>query len=240
MNSVYMDLEYDSNCNIIEMAALWVQSGCIKNYFHCFVRNQIKNVFLYYKCAENSHCIHPSTLNHYGIPCELAMHELENFFANIQGSIIIKGHGNDMMQNNLEKLFPFLKRFEISFAQVNLPQWSVRQKLDSHISTYNMKIATNLIPCHRDNHSIKYNPSWMRQNKPANHTRIAKLAYGAHCALIDCFELSFYENALKNYCCDTHFHDLFLIEPIKPIVPTHDTTFNSLIVHSPLVFYDNE
>lgn len=236
MNQVYLDFEYDNNGDVIEIGAIYVFGYYIHNYFHCFIKREITNLHRFNVCSQNSHCIHHLTLHLDGITFDLAMSEFENFFENIDGPISIKGHGDDILQDNLENKYSFLKRIDVTYDQVNLLPWKDRQFEKSHIAAFNMKNVTNLIPCHRKNHGLKYNPSWLYQFKTPNHTKIAKLSYGAHCALIDCFEMAFYENSLIHYCCDDHFKDYFITETTRPIEPCFETSYNPLIVHPPLVF----
>lgn len=237
MNIIYADLEYDNNHKVIEIAALHTHNASIKKIFHCFVKTEIQHVCQYFNCAENSHCIHPATLQNFGLNFSKATDKFESFIADFDGSITLKGNGLDMSQSNLIKLFPFFSKYDITYAQVSLPPWIQREKLDSHCAAYKMKLCTQLLPCSHEYHYIKFSPTWIHQNKTANHTRLAKLIYGSHCALIDCFELAFFESALPIYCCDVHFTDLFLTEPVKAKVPMHDNSFHSLIVKPPLVFY---
>lgn len=210
MNTVYFDLEYDNNGNIIEIGALNIFNNNIINQFHCFIRTHVDNIFLYNRCAQNSHCIPSVVLHNQGFLLSDALIELKLFFSEIKGSIQIKGHGEDIKKDNMEKLFPFLKDFKIIYLQVNLPIWELRQYEKYHIAAHNMKYTSLLIPCHYKNHGLRFYPYWMIKNKKPTHSMIAKFAYGAHCALVDCYELAFYENKLEIYCCDTHFSNYFL------------------------------
>lgn len=228
MNTVYLDFEYCNNKDIIEIGAICVSSGYILKEFHCFIRRDIK-LYPYNVCAENSHCIHPSVLNMNGINEECAFTDFENFFSSLKGKIIIKGHGDDVTKKSLENKFPFLKNYVSKYSQVNLPIWSMRQFEKSHIAAFNMKLTTNLISCHRDNHKIPYKPTWLYKGETPNHTKIAKFAYGAHCALIDCYEMAFYERKLDLYCCDMHFVDYFTCNITPGIQPAYDTSSNPFV-----------
>lgn len=239
MNTVYIDFEYDNNGDIIEIGAICVAGGYILKEFHCFIRRDIY-LYKYNVCAHNSHCIHPSILNINGIYEEWAFNDFKNFFLSIKGIITIKGHGKDITKSSLENQFSFLKELPINYVQVNLPVWSVRQYEKSHIAALGMKLCTRLISCNRDNHKMSYQPTWLIQGKTPNHTKIAKLAYGAHCALIDCYEMAFYDEKLELFCCDEHFANYFICETTPGILPAYDDSFNPLIVHSPLIFIDDD
>ena len=238
MNSLYLDLEYDNDRNIIEIGAVNIQGGYITSYFHCFIRRSVSNLIPYLQCAQNSHCIHPGVLNSEGLPYDAAMTDFENFIINIKGTIVLKGHGSDMTKTNLEMLFPFLNKHKISFMQVNLPNWKERQFLKSHICALNMKNASKLLPCHKDFHSIKYSPSWLYEKLIPNETKIAKLSYSFHCGFIDAMEMAMFDNAVELYTCDRQFRDIILCNIPEPPKPTYFNSYYPIIEQTPLVFFD--
>ena len=237
MNNVYLDFECDNKSDIIEIGALLISNGAILKEFHCFIRRDI-SLYHYNICAYNSHCIHPMVLHINGLPEEIAFEDFKNFILSIKGNINIRGHGNDVTKTYLESKFPFLRDLPINYLQVYLPVWKDRQYEKFHICALNMKNATRLISCHRDNHKMKFNPTWKHNEITPNHTGIARLTCGFHCALIDCYEQAFYEQKLDYYCCDTHFAINYVYDIIPVVKPYFDTSFNPLIVHSPLEFND--
>ncbi len=141
-----------------------------------------------------------------GISKARVMCNFKNFITSIKGDLTIKGFGDDVCKSGLQYTFPFLKDCSnITYQQVELPPWEERQYKKYHIASYNMKKASQILSCHSQNHRIKFNPAWKRQGKHQTHSRLAKLSYGYHCALIDSFELAFADNTLDYYCCDSHF-----------------------------------
>lgn len=240
MNTVYLDLEYNHNWEIIEIGAVAIENRYIISLFHRFIRRPQTNLIKYIQSAQHCHCIHPSVLNYEGVSLDYAMEDFEIFLNNLHGKIVIKGYGNDILQNNLEEVFPFLKKYNISFQQVNLLPWKERQFLKSHISALNMKNASKLLPCHQKNHSLKFNPFWQYKNVSSNESKIARLTYGFHCSLVDSLEISFFDNALDLYHNDKQFSKLFLCDSQKTSEPLYldNNSYYPIIEHDPLVFSD--
>lgn len=240
MNTVYMDLEYDNNFEIIEIGAVAIENRYIINLYHSFIRRPLTNTIKYIQSAQHCHCIHPSVLNYEGVTMDFAMIEFENFFNELEGHIILKGYGDDMMKSNLEELFPFLRKLKIKFQQVELPPWKERQFLKPHISALNLKNATKLLPCHQRNHSLKFSPCWKYKNMSPNESKIARYTYGFHCSLVDSLECSFFDNAIDLYSCDKQFSKIFLCNFNNPFEPTYldNNSYFPLIQQDPLVFSD--
>ena len=228
MTTIYFDLEYDHKGRIIEIGALNIFGNKIISQFHCFIRCDVENIYLYNRCAQNSHCIHSTVLHNYGLSLKDAMDEIKLFFKDIKGPILLKGHGTDIDKDNLETLFPFLKDLYVIYHQVALPHWNIRQYEKYHIAALNMKNTSKLTPCHSKYHGMNFFPYWMMKKKQPTQSMIAKLTYGGHCALIDCYELAFFENKLDIFCCDDHFSANFNFD----IQPYNEPVCNN--IHNPL------
>lgn len=210
MSIVYIDFEADDDANIIEIGAIHIADRLVKQEFHCFTKRYIQPVYHYYRCAENSHCIPHNVLCKSGIYASEQILKFKNFIDSIDGKVILKGFGEDVMKQNLQRLFPFLQsKTNITYEQVILPPWSERQYEKYHISSRNLKDYSELLSCNAHNHAIEYYPNWLKHQKTHSHTRLAKLSYGHHCALVDSYELAFAEDTLDKYCCDMHFEKNF-------------------------------
>jgi hypothetical protein len=215
MACVYIDFERNLN-DIIEIGAILVKENKVLNEFHRFVFYLLNDYHHYYRSAENSHCIGAHVLKYHGTPLETVKMQFHSFLDEIKEPFIIKGYGDDVNQEALQHLFPFLKNMlHVSYDQVHLQPLEERQLNYNHIAVMKMKTSTNLVQCHQGFHRVEYNPSWKRANKTPNHTQIAKMMYGYHCALFDCYELAFCDETLKAYCCDIHFKDLLAWESDK-------------------------
>lgn len=240
MSIIYIDFERDNSQNIIEIGALHTLNNKVENEFHCLIRREIFSIYNYYRCAENSHCISPNLLHRIGINENDAILSFRQFMEAINGPIIIKGYGVDVNEENLCKLFPFLSAMMcVTYEQVHLLPWHQRQFDSSHISTMNMKTICSIVSCNSSNHSVKYFPTWQRSNgSTTNHSKIAKLPYGFHCALFDCYELAFFDKKLEKYCCDAHFEDNINYNNETFVYIDDEIGCNPLIANDPLAFID--
>jgi hypothetical protein len=209
---IYIDFENDSQSQIIEMGAIAITNGIILDEFHCFINQSVDNTFTYMRCAENCHCIHYSVLYQYGITMKDADIAFDKFLNTLnKKTLSIKGHGNDVTKDNLNRVFPCLQqRIDITYSQVNLPNWETRQFEYYHLSAYYLKHYSNITSCNHDFHQVPYMPTWQRRCQRINHSKIAKLFYQHHCALVDAYEMAFYEKTLKHFCCDEHFSRNYL------------------------------
>ena len=225
--SIYIDLEYDHKNRIIEFAGVVIDPDMrfIFQELHHFVKyldNSPSTKYL--KTAENSHCISKDTLELYGIGLIELQHEFNKLIDNCirhYKAPIIKGHGSDITYEYLCKHFKFLSRYnDIMYAQVGLPNWVERQYLESHIAAFNMKTNTMDISCNPNNHSVRFRPRCKDTSIVPTHSQLARTNYGHHCALVDCYEMAFYEKTIPNYCCDTHFLEIYVFRP-KPPSPYH-------------------
>jgi hypothetical protein len=211
MSSVYIDLEYDHNGNVIEIGAIHIKNNVVQDECHHFINQHVIASIAYYRCAENSHCIPTHTLSDDGISLKKATTDFEFFISGINNPFTIKGHGEDVNENNLKLLFPFLNKKDystkITYEQVTLPPWEQRQFEPSHIVAGNMKRGSRLMSCQPYNHKATFRPHWKRQGRAPNHSQLASCSYGYHCALIDAYELAFFEKTLPYYCCDLHFKE---------------------------------
>lgn len=206
---VYIDFERDNKQNIIEIGGILVHNKLVQKEFHCFINRKCFPIYNYYRCAENSHCIPSKIIEYQGIDEGDAILSFKEFIESIpSGYVIIRGHGDDVNQYNLQIVFPFLKTYDgITYEQVPLPIWKDRQFKDYHIATHLMKSVSEILSCSYRNHTVNFMPSWKRDCKTPTHGNLSKFTYGHHCALIDCYELAFYQETLEKYCCDLHFTD---------------------------------
>jgi len=211
MSSVYIDLEYDQNGNVIEIGAIHLRNNVIQDECHHIINQHSYADIAYYRCAENSHCISINTQTDVGISLKSAIADFEFFISEIDNPLTIKTHGEDVNEDNLKLLFPFLNKKDystkITYEQVTLPPWEQRQLEPAHIAAGNMKRESQIVACQPHNHGVTFRPHWKRQGRTPNHSQIANYSYGYHCALIDVYELAFFEKTLPYYCCDLHFKE---------------------------------
>jgi hypothetical protein len=227
MSIVYIDFERNHQNDIIEIGAIHVKDSEVMEEFHCFVRHYINNNFAYYRCSENSHCITLNKLMNEGISENDSIKHFKCFIDSIDGQVIIKGHGTDVNEAALKSHFTFLHSYShVTYCQVPLPPWTERKVDPNHIAAHLMKVGSQILSCGSYNHTATYQPTWLLQNKNATHTRLAKLLYGHHCALIDAYELSFFDSTLQPYCCDIHFENIM------------NFTITDCIKHSDPIFID--
>ena len=243
MSIVYIDLEYDNNHNLIEIGTIHICNNKVQNEFHRIIRQFITDKFSYYRCAENSHCIPIEILAVNTISCKQAIAELKSFFDNIMEPFTLKGHGHDVNEFNLKLLFPFLKDYatttKISYEQATLPPWKERHFGSYHIAASTMKRGSQLMSCQPKNHKVPYFPYWRRKGKEPNHSQLAKHNYGYHCALIDAYELAFFEETLPCYCCDTHFKEHIQFENYNPSIVNLEVDYTPVIIDDTLIFLDD-
>ena len=223
---IYLDTEYDNDGNIIEIGALCISNGKVLREFHCLIRNKVSNLYYYNRCAQHSHCIHVNTLSNYGIMLDEALRDFQDFIS-LAGSEVVhlRGHGQDMLADNLTRLFPFLREMHnIIYEQVSLPKWNQRQHESWFIGALRMKSCSKLYACNSNYHAMQYLPNWKLFDKEPTHTQIVKYLFNFHCALIDAYILSFYEETLPTYCCDMHFKHVFVTPNENNTVYVHDCT----------------
>jgi len=194
---------------VIEIGAIHIRNNVVQDECHYIINQHITDYITYYQCAENSHCIPMNILSNDGISLKHATTDFKFFIADIDHPFTIKGHGEDVNEDNLKLVFPFLEDYstKITYKQVTLPSWEQRQFEPSHIAAGYMKRVSRLMACQPNNHEATFRPHWKQQGRPPNHSQLAKLNYGYHCALINAYELAFFEKNLPYYCCDLHFKE---------------------------------
>ena len=212
--TIYIDFKRDCNQDIIEIAAVCVSQRKIVATFHHFIDRNFFNSYDYKLTASYCHCIPESVLKNEGASENMVRHLFVNWIESLNFEFItIKGHGEDTSRESIEKwvdIQSFSNLSHLEYEQVYLPHWNQRRFALYHMSAFVMKEHHAIDKlCSKSNHSLKYRQSLKRRYNTPTHNQLARQQYGFHCALIDCFEMAFYENALPTYCCDDHFIDLF-------------------------------
>ena len=240
LSCIYIDFERDDEGAIIEIGAVHVETNLVQREFHCFINQSTNSSFHYYRCAENSHCLPAPILKLNGVRMHDAQHDFNLFMLSILKPVTIKGFGDDVNEANLKMVFPFLNTMKhVTYKQVSLPSWKQRQFEPSHIATSTMKKVSGLLSCKPSYHNVPYFPHWKRKGKQPNHTQLSKLGYGHHCALIDAYELAFYDEALPNYCCDAHFQKILNYETTILNFESLNITYDPIIIDDSLIFLDS-
>ena len=218
--TVYLDFEADHHQDIIEVGAICVWQKSILSKFHYFIYRTYSDFYAYHQTAIHSHCIPPSVLIDEGDDELAVRHQFCDWIESLKFStILIKGHGLDTTQNAIESwvnLSKFTDMSHLEYEQVNLPDWNQRRFALYHTSAYFMKENINIAAlCNKTAHSLSFKKNNRMHYKPPSHHQLAKQQFGSHCALMDCFELAFYEESLPSYCCDKHLLDLFHTDVVK-------------------------
>ncbi len=189
----YIDLEGQGS-NIVEIGAVAIEynTRCEK-VFHTIINPTVLNKKQYVLEAKNSHCIPLSIIYEKGLNYINAKQQLKEFFLSLGDNILIKGNGSDISRTSMEQLFPDINFDKYTFQQVHLPTWTLRIG-EYHDRAYTLKYQNKL--CGLKNHTMKFSPTWLYKTKSHTSARLARFSYGHHCALIDAYELAFYENEL--------------------------------------------
>ena len=240
MTSIYIDLECDHQNNIIEMGVIHTSEYQLQNQFHRLIDTRITDyrTIDYGLVATNSHCIPIKVLQTHGMSYKRAIEDLELFLVNIPRPFTIKGNGDDVAKDNLQRLFPFLKDWpDVAYKQVVPKRWIERQSAKSHVAAQNMKLGSELYCCGKKIHALNYIPQWQTKKMAPTQTQLAKLAYGHHCAMIDVYELAFLDDSLPCYTCDKEFaknvNHIFL-----NYQDNDEISYNHLSVNDSMLFID--
>lgn len=203
MARLYIDFERYGD-KIIEVGAILVFKQELISSFHSLVNTTVEDETDYHSQAQYCHCIRSTELMEKGNTPTNIRRMFCNWIKKFDFSqITIFGHGEDVTESALKKWNPELDQLKhLVYQQVNLPSWIQRELAPYHISAFKMKEISAILKCSKENHQVLF------KNNPSNHSRISRIIYKHHCALVDAFELAFYECELPLFCCDKHFESV--------------------------------
>lgn len=229
---IYLDYVLDNYGSIIEIGAVAVENQSIIAIFHELVFQDLTNPYLFYRASEKSHCISPHTLIQHGKDEEIVKNLFIEWIKTISDSLTLSLRACCCNVQSIKSWIPSLESLDfITYDQVDLPSWSERSNKNYHLSAYKLKVYSRLLPCNYTKHTMDFNIHWKETDSPT-HTQIAKDMYGYRCALINAFELAYYEFQLALYCCDVHFH-----HNAHQLIQTPEIEFTNTS-NDALIFYD--
>ncbi len=159
---------------------------------HTLVKPTILDKVQYLIEAKNSHCI-PISRASKGLNFANTQKLFKKFLLSLGNNVIIKVHGINADRSSLEILFPKIDFEKYTFQQIPLPKW-VHRTGEYHHRAYALKCKSDI--CHSKNHAMLYSPNWVLNKEPHTGERIMKLLHGYNCALIDAYELAYFDNKL--------------------------------------------
>lgn len=203
MAHIYIDFERYREI-IIEVGAVLVYNQQLISAFHSLVDLKFDDMKDYHVQAEHSHCIYAYDLQRYGLPPAQIKREFIEWIKQFDFSqITIHGHGDDVTKNSLLTWNPKLNQLtHLTYKQVILPPWIERETAPYHLAAFKMKEVSKRMKCSKDNHQVTFQTNTYNSS---NHSKIARIIYKHHCALVDAFELAFFEQQLPLFCCDKDF-----------------------------------
>jgi len=206
MATLFIDFERYEDKNV-EVAALLIYDNKVIDIFHRFILQDLDNGVDYINQAKFCHCIPKTVIECYGIEEYVVTAQFLLWISQFSfDSLTIMGNGEDTTREYLENWCHGLDSLpNLSYEQVVLHPWVKRQYEIYHIVTHTMKTCCSLLPCSYNQHFLPH-----KRDHNFNHSKMARLTYGFHCALFDCFELAFFENLIPTYCCDLHFRQVIV------------------------------
>lgn len=203
MARIYLDFERYKE-SIIEVGAILTYNQELISSFHSLVFLEVDNDADYHLIAQHSHCIQSTELKRSGRKPFLVKSQFYDWIRKFDFSeITILGHGDDVTEEALHEWNPRFKQFNhLTYEQVNLPPWIQRETAPYHMAALKMKEVSTQLKCSKVNHQVAFQVNAINSS---NHSRISRIIYKHHCALVDAFELAFYEQQLPLFCCDNDF-----------------------------------
>lgn len=168
----YIDFE-GKEPHLLEIAVLITERDIPKEIFHRIILPPNLDA-LDGRRAKYCHCIPKWYVRQYGTPLHEVKRQLYQLFGKLP-HVMICGYGDDSTKEFFKAFLPELDLTHKRFQQVNLLPWKLRDKEETHLVAQGMRTWCKW-PC--DAHSLPH---------VANTEE--KRRHGAHCAIVDVFEL---------------------------------------------------